>query len=95
MKDMYVYAYFNDKKIPDTTSLNYVKDEGYVDVVITALPDVFPDWYRNLEALGSLALRMDNVGLSLLEFEEVRHDIVNISSDVVEFTEIILRFYVD
>lgn len=95
MKDMYVYAYFNDKKIPDTTTLNYVKDEGYVDVAITALPDVFPDWYRNLEALGSLALRMDNVGLTLLEFEEVRHDIVNISSKVVEFTEIILRFYVD
>jgi len=95
MRNMYVYAYFNGKRIPDTTSLNYVKDGGYVDVSITALPDMFPEWYRSLETVSSLDLRIDNVGLSLLEFDNASHDIVEVSSGVDEFTKITLRFYVD
>lgn len=95
MKETYVYAYFDGKRIPDVTSLEYAKDEGYVDVTLSALPDVFPDWFRSLEDIGALVLRMDNAGLSLLEFDEVPHDIISISSGVGEFPVFTIRFYVN
>lgn len=88
--DMYVYAYYEGEKIPDVTEL-CLKD-GSAAVTVLALPDKFPEWFRNLPDKGDLELRMDNAWLSLTKLYIVKPKIVGIKSSVDDITEITIRF---
>lgn len=90
MRDMYVYAYYAGEKIPDVGSI--ILDGNVATITLTALPDKFTDWFRDLPEEGDLELRMDNVDISLQTLYDVGPHITGIKSVLDEFTEITLQF---